>query len=544
MGPSPFNQVMNSILAKYGIGELREFHPPFQIGSWSDWASFKLPDMDTGLLTATSSYVHVEHLKAMPELSIPEFEDTWIADSGAYFDTSHNNAGVLNVGTLSQSNVYSLIRYHKGALPSPANAHISGAELNLWVESGTSQYVGIAETLVDWNSSANGSSYDGVNNWSTFGGNNDNDRGDYLDIQSATAGSWLTLDVTYAVQRAINQGQIEISLFLSGFSSSNMLSFTSTEGTSADRPWLNLTWESGSPVAIPAQPQILEPTPGGVSWDPTSHAWIPDDTPTLSAFANGSIDAWSVEIWNSDTNTGWTTYDSRIQSGDFTSTFDGAKTQMTFDTPSINWIEVQWRLTAIAGDILSDKSDDSSFYIPNVIGGEINATDAWFIAQEGLAVPQINAFEMFSDTHMSVGSTSSNIADTSLSLGGVNDAMAIIQFNYSELNPETHDVIESTLNLYRLSGGSASVGDENIHVSVSLLSKSWNESANWTTSDGSSPWADGCLSCETIPVDVGEISFNENWLSLDITSIVQNLNTEGITESSLLLQVESGSNGV
>ena len=161
----------------------------FQIGAWSQWASFKLPDMDTGLLTATSSYVHVEHLKAMPELSIPEFEDTWVADSGTYFDTSHNNAGVLNVGTLSTSNVYSLIRIPQGALPSPANAHISGAELNLWVESGTSQYVGIAESLVDWNSSANGSSYDGVNNWSTFGGNNDNDRGDYLDIQSATAGS-------------------------------------------------------------------------------------------------------------------------------------------------------------------------------------------------------------------------------------------------------------------------------------------------------------------------------------------------------------------
>ncbi|MBK55486.1 MAG: hypothetical protein CMB51_06165 [Euryarchaeota archaeon] len=516
----------------------------FQIGAWSQWASFKLPDMDTGLLTATSSYVHVEHLKAMPELSIPEFEDTWIADSGPYFDTTHNNAGVLNVGTLSTSNVYSLIRIPQGALPSPANAHISGAELNLWVESGTSQYVAIAETLVDWNSSANGSSYDGVNNWSTFGGNNDNDRGDYLDIQSATVGSWLTLDVTYAVQRAINQGQIEISLFLSGFSSSNILSFTSTEGNSADRPWLNLTWESGSPVAIPAQPQILEPTPGGVSWDPTSHAWIPDDTPTLSAFANGSIDAWLVEIWNNDTNTGWTTYDSRVQSGDFTSTFDGTKTQMTFDAPSINWIEVQWRLTAIAGDMLSNRSDDSSFYIPNAIGGEINATDAWVIAQEGLAVPQINAFEMFSDTHMSVGSTSSNIADTSLALGGANDAMAIIRFNYSQLNRDTYDVIESTLNLYRLSGGSASVGDENIQVSVSLLSKSWNESANWATSDGSSPWADGCLSCETIPVDVGEISFNENWLSFDITSVAQNLNAEGITESSLLLQVESGSNGV
>ena len=264
----------------------------------------------------------------------------------------------------------------------------------------------------------------------------------------------------------------------------------------------------------------------------------------MSAFANGSIDAWLVEIWNNDTNTGWTTYDSRVQSGDFTSTFDGTKTQMTFDAPSINWIEVQWRLTAIAGDMLSNRSDDSSFYIPNAIGGEINATDAWVIAQEGLAVPQINAFEMFSDTHMSVGSTSSNIADTSLALGGANDAMAIIRFNYSQLNRDTYDVIESTLNLYRLSGGSASVGDENIQVSVSLLSKSWNESANWATSDGSSPWADGCLSCETIPVDVGEISFNENWLSFDITSIAQNLNAEGITESSLLLQVESGSNGV
>ena len=191
------------------------------------------------------------------------------------------------------------------------------------------------------------------------------------------------------------------------------------------------------------------------------------------------------------------------------------------------------------------RSDDSSFYIPNAIGGEINATDAWVIAQEGLAVPQINAFEMFSDTHMSVGSTSSNIAaDTSLALGGANDAMAIIRFNYSQLNRDTYDVIESTLNLYRLSGGSASVGDENIQVSVSLLSKSWNESANWATSDGSSPWADGCLSCETIPVDVSEISFNENWLSFDITSIAQNLNAEDITESSLLLQVESGSNGV
>ena len=52
-------------------------------------------------------------------------------------------------------------------IPNPQNARVEGAELHMFsqLSSAVGVNVGILPALVDWNASANETSYDGTNNW-------------------------------------------------------------------------------------------------------------------------------------------------------------------------------------------------------------------------------------------------------------------------------------------------------------------------------------------------------------------------------------------
>ena len=58
-----------------------------QIGNWSDSFHFLLPDITTWSIDSNTAAVELHHREAMPALNLPNFIDTWVADSGvgAYF---------------------------------------------------------------------------------------------------------------------------------------------------------------------------------------------------------------------------------------------------------------------------------------------------------------------------------------------------------------------------------------------------------------------------------------------------------------------------
>ena len=122
--------------------------------------------------------------------------------------------------------------------------------------------VGILPALVDWNASANETSYDGTNNWtgvsstSTPGWHySDVDRVNQFGARvttyaSSVSAGWMTWDVADLVQAALASGDDELDvLLLVDSDASGQVLLSSTEATSNQRPWLNLTWVSGTGTA-------------------------------------------------------------------------------------------------------------------------------------------------------------------------------------------------------------------------------------------------------------------------------------------------------
>ena len=114
----------------------------------------------------------------------------------------------------------------------------------------------------------------------------------------------------------------------------DVITFTSTEGSSSERPYLNLTWEDGT-VATPSVSGVnTGPSNGAIVWDATSHALQADSTPTFTWTCSGATTAtgWRVFIQADASNdmAGLYTYDSRLTPG----AFDVANN--TFATSSID----------------------------------------------------------------------------------------------------------------------------------------------------------------------------------------------------------------
>ena len=136
----------------------------------------------------------------------------------------------------------------------PTNARVTNAQLNMYAEFGSStgEPVAVRPVYQLWNSSANATTYDGVNNWSIAGGRNISvDIGPYVDVKNSVGGGWMTWDVSEAVQSSIASGSSSLSLAIytsnnitSFVSSPNLIYFTSTEGIASQHPWLNLTWSN------------------------------------------------------------------------------------------------------------------------------------------------------------------------------------------------------------------------------------------------------------------------------------------------------------
>ena len=136
-----------------------------QLGNWSETNHFLLPDTTTWDLGNNKVAVELRHEQAMPSLGIVGFEDTTVirGSSGQTYDTS----STLRVGDTSTQQAATLLRIPLTDIPNPQNARVEGAELHMFsqLSSAVGVNVGILPALVDWNASANETTYDGTNNW-------------------------------------------------------------------------------------------------------------------------------------------------------------------------------------------------------------------------------------------------------------------------------------------------------------------------------------------------------------------------------------------
>ena len=156
----------------------------------------------------------------MPALNLPNFIDTWVADSGVGATSDQSSSSTFKVGTSTNGeNATALIKIPLTELPNPQNAHISDAVLKMYAQFGsdTGNAVSIHPALVAWNTSANGTTYDGVNNWSSPGAMGTSDRGGMSDVQQGASADWMEFDVTELVQDAFANSETHLFTDDSGF---------------------------------------------------------------------------------------------------------------------------------------------------------------------------------------------------------------------------------------------------------------------------------------------------------------------------------------
>ena len=94
------------------------------------------------------------------------------------------------------------------------------------------------------------------------------------------------------------------------------ITFTSTEGSANERPYLTLVWEDGT-VATPTVSGVnVGPSNAAIVWDTSSHALMADRLPTFSWTYSGTtaVTGWRVfmQADASDDMAGLYTYDSRV----------------------------------------------------------------------------------------------------------------------------------------------------------------------------------------------------------------------------------------
>ncbi len=506
-----------------------------QIGNWSNTFNFLLPDITTWSIDSNNAAVELRHHDAMPDLNIPNFIDTWVADSGVGSTADQSSSSSLKVGTSSTGeNATGLLRIPLTELPNPQNAHVSKAELNLYAEFGsdTGNAVSIHESSVAWNTSANGTTYDGSNNWSSPGSMGDMDKGAIIDIQQGKSAEWMTFDITEIVQHAFANGDSHISLTIVGSIGEGQTTFTSTDGSSSDAPWLNMTWTSGNASTPEVAGTNTYPAVDDILWNTSGHALLPQTQPTFSwNHSNPSnVDDWRIFIFEdyNDARAGWEVFDSRESS-------------TGWDLNSLTWTYPDnfsagesyiWFTQPITDDILGARGNRTVFHVPSETGDEINSTDAKISFQQGLLVEELDYPNYFMDSFIDSGSSNSGyessteliIGRSQFSSSTAYESFSMVKVNWSSLPiPSTYEFIDASLTLSRLSGGESS--QETIKIAVCEMNRDWNESATYNSPTGNSTtgWGDPCETQFTIST----IDYQGNSVEFNITYPVQHAHASG-----------------
>jgi hypothetical protein len=522
-----------------------------QIGNWSSPYHFHLPDLTTVVYNSTKASVQIEHHVALPHLNTPHLTDTYVMEDGSGADDTHENATSLLVGeTSSGYQAAALIRIPLAEIPQPSGARVTAAELTMFAEynSVEGEPVAVRPVLRNWSTSANASTYDGINNWSSLGGRGiGTDIGGYVDLVASVSDDWMDFDVTEAVQGALANGQTHLSLMLySARSTTDLISFVSTEGSASERPYLTLTWEDGV-VATPLVSGVnVGPSNGARVWDTASHALQADLTPTFTWTYSGTTlpTAWRVfmQVDANNDMAGLYVYDSRVN----TSSFDVANLSFTPSADLMFAQAIRWMVQPINNGMLGPRSTSSVFYLPSDRGGEVNATDAYLSVQEGAFVPALSYPSATTDTYLDSGDIYTNRGtDSSLYVGRSRVSLtnpslrtsSLIAIDLSSLpSLGTYEVVNATLDLNVITAS------QSVYMSASAMVTSWSESSVWAYPAGNtSSWlgTGAYLSQDALP------PFNEaQWVnssgtvSVNVTAFLQHALASGQSGINIILQAE------
>ena len=516
-----------------------------QIGNWSEPFHFLLPDITTWSIDSNTAAVELHHRQAMPALNLPNFIDTWVADSGVGATSDQSSSSTFKVGTSTNGeNATALIKIPLTELPNPQNAHISDAVLKMYAQFGsdTGNAVSIHPALVAWNTSANGTTYDGVNNWSSPGAMGTSDRGSMSDVQQGASADWMEFDVTELVQDAFANSETHLSLMIVGSIGEGQTIFSSTDGIANERPWLNLTWSSGNASSPEVAGTNTNPVVDEIIWDTSTHALLPGATPsfTWSHPNSSNVDDWRIFIWEdyNDERAGWTVYDSRDSSEGWDIT------NLTWTSPDnlSTGESYEWFVQPITDDILGTKGQDTIFHIPAETGNTINSTDAEISLQEGQIVDALDYPAIFMDTYIDSGSTNSAYESSQrLLMGRSNlssslnyESVSFVMINWSSMPiPASHEFISATLTLNKLSGGENA--QESVRIAVCEIFDEWNESASWNgPTGGNSTYTEQAHStgCDT-PFEITGMDHDDYTVDFDITYAVQHAHANGTDKINL-----------
>ncbi|MDP6223452.1 MAG: DNRLRE domain-containing protein, partial [Candidatus Poseidoniaceae archaeon] len=523
-----------------------------QLGNWSQTFHFNLPSLVTWNLSSTSAAVEIRHHEAMPDLQLPHFIDTWVAEGGIEGQQNHSASTTLKVGELGSGyHTSALLKIPLNQLPTPSNARVTNAELSLWAQSGsdTNVQVAVRPVLQTWTTGLNNSTYDGTNNWSADGGRAiGTDVGSLSDLSASASADWMDWDVTELVQAAMANGDSYLSIALMTSDSSDaLITFTSTEGLSTQRPWLNLTWTDGTATIPTVAASNALPVDGDMAWDLSTHVPEPSTRPVMTWTHSNSanIDDWKVFIQNDDTDImqGFTIYDSRTDSAMFdlqNLSFQPANDLSTNQS-------IRWFVQPVNDEMLGPRSTSSIFHIPHDVGHEINSTWGYINVSEGGFLPAYNEPSGFiTDTTLDSGVANTNLVNSrwisvgrsGYTTGSSQRSSMILSIDLTKLPISgNYEIMKANLSLQGPATGSGEV-----YASVSMINTAFDADANWNNATNSTQWnSPGAYhSTDTdIPFD-GTWQLNGSWTWMEgvLTKLLQNAVSSGITTVDILIQAE------
>ncbi len=528
-----------------------------QIGNWSSSYHFQLPDLNTVVFNSTKASVELRHHGALPHLDTPHMVDTYVIENGSGSDNTYENSTSLSVGELSSGyQAAALLRIPLNEVPQPSAARVTGAELSLFSEYGSieGEPVAIRPVLQPWTTSANGTTYDGTNVWNQPGGRGiGTDVGGYVDLVDSVADDWMDFDVTEAVQGALAAGQNHVSMMVyTSSETTDEITFTSTEGSADERPYLTLVWEDGT-VATPTVSGVnAGPANAAIVWDTSSHALKADRSPTFSWTYSGAtaVTGWRVfmQADSSDDMAGLYTYDSRVA----TAAFDVAN--RTFTPPQdLDFAqEIRWMVQPMNNGMLGPRSTSTVFYLPNDIGQEINSTHANVSIQEGAIIPSLAYPAVMEDTYLDTGNIYTNrgsssalfVGRSSVSTNNQNlRSMSLLNMDFSGLPlPGTYEVIDASLEL------SAYNTYQSTLIAVGETTSAWSESSVFAYPAGNnSTWAaSGGYSGDDydVPFNPAQWVNSTGTVAFNVTGLVQHALASNSAELDVVLFPVEWNNGV
>ena len=528
-----------------------------QLGNWSETFHFNLPSLVTWNLSSTSAAVEIRHHEAMPDLQLPHFIDTWLAEDGNEGQQNHSASTALKVGELNSGHHASaLLKIPLNQLPTPSNARVTNAELTMWAQLGsdTNVQVAVRPVLQTWTTALNNSTYDGTNNWSVDGARGiGTDVGSLSDLSASVPANWMDWDVTELVQAALANGDSYLSIALmTSDTSDGLITFTSTEGATNQRPWLNLTWTDGTASIPTVAAGNAVPMDGDVAWNLSSHVPEPSTRPVMTwTHSNAAnIDDWKVFIQNDPTDImeGFSIYDSRID----TTMFDVQNLSFQPANDLATNQSIRWFVQPVNDEMLGPRSTSSVFHIPHDIGNEINSTWGYINVSEGGFLPSLNEPSGFvTDTTLDSAASNANLFNSGTisvgrsgySSGSSQRSSFIVSVDLTKLPINgTYEIMEAFFTL-----NTKSTSYDEVWTSASVLNTAFDGNANWNNATNSTQWnSPGAYhSSDTdIPHGTGLVASSNATHHGDITLMLQRAVANGLTTLDFLVQAEENNSNV